>query len=37
MNNDPVYCIKLEFSHNGGNITDSEKCPTEQLNIEYET
>ena len=37
MNNDPVNHIELEFSYNGENITDSEKCPTEQPNIEYET
>ena len=37
MSSDPVYHIKSEFSHNGENITDSEKCSTEQPNIEYET
>ena len=36
-NNDPIYHVELDFSHNGECITDSDKCPTEQPSIECET
>ena len=36
-NNDPVYHVDLDFSHNGENMTDSDKCTTEQPSIECET
>ena len=32
-----IYHVDLDFSHNGENMTDSDKCPTKQPSIECET
>ena len=37
MNNDPVYHVDLDFSHNGENLSGSDKYTTEQPSNECDT